>query len=116
MNNLGTRIITLRKEKGFSQTDLATKVGVSYAQVGRYETKGAQPAADILKKIADALETTSDYLMNGSKDDKAVATLNDNELLQQFKEVDLMNKDDKDTVKKLIDAFITKAKIKRLVL
>ena len=56
------------------------------------------------------------YLMNGSKDDKAVAALNDNELLQQFKEVDLMNKDDKDTVKKLIDAFITKAKIKQLVL
>ena len=54
--------------------------------------------------------------MNGSKDDKAVAALNDNELLQQFKEVDLMNKDDKDTVKKLIDAFITKAKIKQLVL
>ena len=37
-------------------------------------------------------------------------------MLKQFKEVDLMNKDDKDTVKKLIDAFITKAKIKQLVL
>ena len=44
------------------------------------------------------------------------ATLNDNELLQQFKEVDLMNKEDKETVKKLIDAFITKEKIKQLVL
>jgi transcriptional regulator with XRE-family HTH domain len=116
MNNLGTRIITLRRKKGFSQTELANKVGVSYAQIGRYEIKGAQPAADILKNIADALDTTSDYLMNGSKDDKAVATLNDNELLQQFKEVDQMNKEDKETVKKLIDAFITKAKIKQLVL
>jgi len=116
MDNLGTRIVSLRKEKGFSQTELAHKVGVSYAQVGRYETKGAQPAADILKKIADALDTTSDFLMNGSKNDKALATLNDNELLQQFKEVDQMNKDDKETVKKLIDAFITKAKIKQLVL
>jgi hypothetical protein len=44
------------------------------------------------------------------------ATLNDNKLLQQFKEVDLMNKEDKETVKKLIDAFITKAKIKQLAL
>ena len=116
MDNLGTRIATLRKEKGFSQTELANKVGITYAQIGRYEIKGAQPAADILKKIADALDTTSDYLMNGSKDDKAVATLNDNELLQQFKEVDMMNKDDKDTVKKLIDAFITKTKIRKLAL
>jgi len=116
MDNLGTRIATLRREKGFSQTELANKVGITYAQIGRYEIKGAQPAADILKKIADAFDTTSDYLMNGSKNDKAVATLNDNELLQQFKEVDLMNKDDKDTVKKLIDAFITKAKIRKLAL
>jgi len=116
MDNLGTRIATLRKEKGFSQTELANKVGITYAQIGRYEIKGAQPAADILKKMADALDTTSDYLMNGSKDDKAVATLNDNELLQQFKEVDMMNKDDKDTVKKLIDAFITKAKIRKLAM
>jgi hypothetical protein len=54
--------------------------------------------------------------MNGSKNDKAVATLNDNELLQQFKEVDQMNADDKNTVKKLIDAFITKTKIKKLAL
>jgi len=116
MDNLGTRIATLRKEKGFSQTDLANKVGISYAQVGRYEIKGAQPAADILKKIADVLNTTSDFLMNGSKNDKAVATLNDNELLQQFKEVDLMNKEDKETVKKLIDAFITKEKIRKLAM
>jgi len=116
MNNLGTRIINLRKEKGFSQTELANKVGVSYAQIGRYETKGAQPAADILKKIADALDTTSDYLMNGSKDDKAVATLNDNELLQQFKEVDKMPTDDKMIIKKLIDAFVIKNKLKVLAL
>jgi transcriptional regulator with XRE-family HTH domain len=116
MDNLGTRIATIRKEKGFSQTELAGKVGITYAQIGRYEIKGAQPAADILKKIADALDTTSDFLMNGSKDDKAVATLNDNELLQQFKEVDLMSPDDKETVKKLIDAFITKAKFKQLLL
>lgn len=116
MNDLGGRIMQLRKEKGLSQTDLANQVGVSYAQIGRYETKGTQPSADILKKLADALNTTSDFLMNGNKDDKAVATLNDNELLKQFKEVDKMSPEDQDTIKKLIDAFITKAKIKQLVL
>ncbi len=116
MNDLGGRIMQLRKEKGLSQTDLANQVGVSYAQIGRYETKGTQPSADILKKLADALNTTSDFLMNGNKDDKAVATLNDNELLKQFKEVDKMSPEDQDTIKKLIDTFIIKAKIKQLLL
>ena len=116
MDTLGTRIIALRKEKDLSQTELANKVGVTYAQIGRYETKRVQPAADVLVKIADALDTTSDFLMNGSKNEKATATLNDNELLLQFKEVDKMEKEDKETIKKLIDAFITKAKIKKMML
>ncbi len=52
MSNLGERIVILRKEKKLSQTELAKKVGVSYTQIGRYEIKGSQPPAEILKKIA----------------------------------------------------------------
>ncbi|MCF6350785.1 MAG: helix-turn-helix transcriptional regulator [Flavobacteriaceae bacterium] len=40
------------------QSDLAKKVGISYAQIGRYEIKGAQPPAEVLKKIADTLNYT----------------------------------------------------------
>ena len=116
MNNLGKRIIELRKKKGYSQSDLAKQVGISYAQIGWYETKGAQPPAEVLKKIADALETTVDYLINGDTDEKAVSTLKDAELLQQFRAVEQMDEDDKGTVKKLIDAFITKRKIQQLAL
>jgi hypothetical protein len=42
--------------------------------------------------------------------------LQDAELLQQFREVEKMNDDDRLTVKNLIDAFITKGKLKQLVL
>jgi len=116
MKEFGKRIVQLRKDKGMSQSDLAKKAGVSYAQIGRYETKGAQPPAEVLKKIADALNTTVDFLVSGSKDEKAKAALNDAMLLQQFKEVERMNEADKSTIKRLIDAFITKGKIKQLAL
>ncbi len=116
MEQLGNRILKLRKEKDWSQSDLAKMVGVTYAQIGRYETKGAQPSAEVLKKIADALNTTTDFLMNGDKSEKAKASIRDSELLQQFMEVDKMKNEDKSVVKKLIDAFITKGKIKQMVL
>jgi transcriptional regulator with XRE-family HTH domain len=116
MSDLGKRVVELRKKKGLSQSDLAKKVGISYAQIGRYETKGAQPPAEVLKKIADALDTTVDYLISGDTDEKAVSTLKDAELLQQFRAVEQMDEDDKGTVKKLIDAFITKRKIQQLAL
>jgi transcriptional regulator with XRE-family HTH domain len=114
MAELGNRILKLRKEKNLSQTDLANKVGVSYAQIGRYETKGSQPPAEIIKKIADTLETTTDYLINGDKDEKAKATLKDSELLQQFKAVEQLNDKDKSTIKDIIDAFIKRSKIQQI--
>jgi len=113
MSNLGTRILRLRKEKNMSQTDLADKVGISYAQIGRYEIKGSQPPAEVLKKISMALGTTTDYLMNGDKDEKAMAALKDTELLHQFKEVEKLDDDDKKTIKKLIDAFLFKTKVQQ---
>ena len=49
-------------------------------------------------------------------DDLTNHTLADKELLAQFKTIEQMTEQDKDVVKTLIDAFITKAKIKQLVL
>lgn len=116
MTSLGSRILELRKGKNWSQSELAKMIGVTYAQVGRYENKGAQPSAEVLKKIADALDTSTDYLMYGDKTEKAKAFLQDTELLQQFKEVEKMKPEDKNTIKTLIDAFITKGKLKQLAL
>lgn len=116
MTDLGKRILELRKKKNLSQTDLAKAADVSYAQIGRYETKNTQPPAEVLKKIADALDTTIDYLINGDTDEKAKSALKDSELLQQFKAVEQMNDTDRAVIKRLIDAFITKAKIKQLAL
>ncbi|MGD9493441.1 MAG: helix-turn-helix domain-containing protein [Bacteroidales bacterium] len=116
MSELGNRILKLRKDKSLSQSDLAAKVGVSYAQIGRYETKGAQPPAEILKKIADALDTTTDFLMSGDKDEKAQAALKDSELLQQFKAVEQLDEKDKNTIKDIIDAFIKRSKLHQIAL
>ena len=65
-------------------------------------------------KLAGAGESI-DYLVNGTLEQKAEHSLDDNELLQQFKEVEQMNDDDRSTIKKLIDAFITKKKVQHLV-
>lgn len=114
MQQLGERIKQIRKEKGMSQSVLAQKVGLSYAQIGRYETKGVQPSADALKSIADVLGVSPDFLLYGSTDQRANSSLSDSELIQQFKAVEQMNEDDKNVIKQLIDAFITKRKIQQL--
>lgn len=111
---LGQRIQELRKKANLSQSDLAAKIDISYPQMSRYEIKDVQPPADVLKRLADVFGVSIDYLVNGSLEQKAESTIDDNELLQQFKEVEQMNDDDRGTVKKLIDAFITKRKVQKL--
>ena len=114
MQQLGERIKQVRKQRGMSQSALAELVGLSYAQIGRYEIKGTQPPAEALKKIADALSISPDFLLYGSAEQKAGDNLNDVELIQQFKAVEQMDDDDKTVIKKLIDAFITKRKLQQL--
>lgn len=110
------RLKSLRLNKNLSKSDLANLAGIHYSQIGRYEEKGATPSADIMAKIANVLEVSSDFLMNGSSDDLANTSLTDKELLNQFKAIENMQENDKSVVKTLIDAFITKKKVQQLAI
>ena len=83
-------------------------------QIGRYEKRGAVPSSEVLNKLADALNTTTDYLMNKKKKKKAKASLKDSELLQQFKAVEELDEKDKSTIKDIIDAFIKRSRLKNI--
>ena len=89
-------------------------VGLTYIQIGRYETEKSNPSSDILQKLAQALDTTSDYLMNGASDEVISAQLADKELLNQFKAVEKLSQEDKHLIKTFIDAFLTKRQIQKL--
>ena len=106
MTELGNRIQELRKLNKLSQTELANKINLSKSQIIRYETKGVQPPADILNKLADLLNTSIDYLINGDTTEKAISSLKDAELLKQFKEIDSMPDEDKKTIIKVVSAYI----------
>lgn len=112
--SVGERIKDLRTQKKLTQTDLAKLVGLTYIQVGRYETQKSNPSSDVLQKLATALDTTADYLMNGSSDEVVATQLTDKELLRQFKEVEQLNNEDKHLVKTFIDAFLTKRQVQKL--
>lgn len=113
--SVSNRIKELRSKNNLTQSELAERVGLTYIQIGRYEKGKSSPSADVLQKLADALNTSTDFLMNGSSE-LVEAQLSDKELIKQFKEVELMNEQDKHLVKTFLDAFITKKKIQKLAL
>jgi len=52
-----------RIELGMNQNDLATKIGITAAMVSMYESDKTTPSLETIKKIADALNTTIDFLV-----------------------------------------------------
>ncbi len=83
-------------------------------EIANFNVRGARPSTDVLARIANALEVSAEYLLSGNKDDLAENTLNDKELLKQFKELEQMEEVEKNFIKKVIDALITKNKLKQL--
>lgn len=62
MSDIGDRIRALRKQRGLTQVQLSQRSGVSQSNVSQYE-RFIEPSASALSKIADALDTTVDYLV-----------------------------------------------------
>lgn len=75
---VGHIISKLRYEKGYSQEELAEKIGVSKGAIGMYETDKRQPKYDILIKLADLFNVTTDYLLSHNNDSHS-NTVNENE-------------------------------------
>lgn len=112
-NKLGKRIQELRKNKKMSQSELADKVGLTYTQIGRYETKGVQPPAEILKRMANALDTSVEYLLSGNTDERAKESLKDAELIRYFKEVEVLPTSEKNIILHMIGAFVRDFKARK---
>lgn len=67
MEHIGKRIELLLKEKGYSQKELAGMVGVTEAAMSRYLSCEREPKLEVIANLATALDTTSDYLINGTQ-------------------------------------------------
>ena len=63
MAETGKRIRELRIGLSMSQSDLADRVGVAQNTISQYENGLSELSMAVLFRIAQALETTSDYLL-----------------------------------------------------
>lgn len=63
MIDIANKITLLRKEKGWSQTELAKLIGSSREIISKYEKDSVMPSIEMAKKIADAFGVSLDFLV-----------------------------------------------------
>ena len=63
-------LVSIRKMCGYSQDELADKIGVSRQTLSKYETGESLPDIEKCKLLADALDVTLDDLVKYDKEDR----------------------------------------------
>lgn len=62
--NLPAKLVSLRKQKGITQMELAEKLNVSRQAISRWEVGAAVPTTDNLKVLSELYSVSIDYLLN----------------------------------------------------
>lgn len=60
---LGQRILEMRMEMGWSQVDLAKRLGVAKQTISNWENENIQPSIEMLVRVAKLFGVTTDYLL-----------------------------------------------------
>ncbi|WP_409967780.1 helix-turn-helix transcriptional regulator [Bengtsoniella intestinalis] len=80
---LNEKIKSLRKQRGFTQEELAIRLNVVRQTISKWEKGLSVPDAEMLIKIADFFEVTTSELLGGSVQSSANET-EQNEISQQL--------------------------------
>jgi transcriptional regulator with XRE-family HTH domain len=67
MSSFGERLKGLRISKKMKQEDLAGVLNISKSAVGMYERNEREPSYEILEKISNYFNESTDYLLTGKE-------------------------------------------------
>lgn len=67
IQKVGEQIAYLRKRKGLTQSELGEHIGVTFQAVSKWERGEALPDTAILVELANALDTTTDFILRGGE-------------------------------------------------
>lgn len=107
---IGDKILALRKQKGWSQQQLARQIGTSGPIIGRYERGEMTPSVEVAKKLADSFGITLDYLVD---DTGRLAEIKDKAMLNRLTQIEELDQEEKNTIVQVIDSLLRDAKAKK---
>jgi transcriptional regulator with XRE-family HTH domain len=103
----GKRLTRLRQVKGFTQGELAERIGVSQRVLCYYERETEYPPTHLLPKMAEALGLSLDELMNAAPP-KPEAIPKNSRLQRKLRVVETLSKPDQKAIVRMIDALALK--------
>lgn len=98
------RLRAARDRRGLSQGALADKAGLQPSAISHFETGTRKPSFDNLRRLADALEVTTDYLL-GRVDNMDALVGDADEIHRNFS---AMSAADRDVARQMMEVLARK--------
>lgn len=102
----------LRKNKDWSQGQLAQKAGIDLQKVSKYERGVSSPPMTTLVRIAKALDVSLDYLVTGSN--ASAEKIKNAQLIERIEEIEKLPVEYQVTLISVLDSFIKRHKFEEL--
>lgn len=102
------RLRAAREQRGLNQGELAQRSGLQASAISHFETGTRKPSFDNLRRLADALDITTDYLLGRVADFKDLAGAD-----QLHRHYSAMTTDDRDTAEKMMALLAQKSAAKK---
>ena len=98
------RLRTAREHRQLNQGELAKRSGLQASAISHFETGTRKPSFDNLRRLADALEVTTDYLLGRVKDFEALAGAD-----KLHRHYNRLSSDDREVAEKMMELFAQRA-------
>jgi len=96
----GTRLLEVRKNRGFSQAELAELLNTKPPVIGRYEREEATPSIEVGLKLAKILGVSLDYLTGYTELEL------DKNALKRIEDISKIPEKDRSFIFKALDALL----------
>lgn len=109
--SVGQRLARLRRERGFTQKELAEKTGLIQALVSDYERDKLRLNADMILRIATALEISTDDLLQPAGP-QPPARKTSRRVLRRLEQIEALPSPQQAVLLKTIDTFLENAALR----
>lgn len=99
------RLRAVREKRNLSQVDLADRAGFSASAISHFETGTRKPSFDNLRRLADTLYVTTDYLLGRATEEQAFAGADN-----LYRDIDRLNADDRKLAEDIVKMLVNKRK------
>lgn len=107
--SIGQRLARLRRERGVTQQELASEMGITQSVVSEYERDNFRLHSEHLIQLSRLLGVSADELLGLQKPRTSAAVQARKRFLSRLQRIDRLPKRDQQALLRTIDAFLGKA-------